>query len=755
MGDFEEGEHPEWVLFRGHAFAQNDVFKEGEMTTGEARELVKKNLDEVIGFSWHCDYPEYRWVVRRGTGKLPGQAGWTCAVYKVKLPTADESKLFKDDFACMPQALGDLDPGLGWARPGRGEGLGDQLTDVDMIQGVDPGDLQQGDLGDCWLLSAFAAMCEFPHMVRKMVTPNRLAVDGKYTVSLFDFSQRKVVPVEVDDRIPMAPGGLPRFAHFTKDDEIWPCIFEKAVAKLAGSYANINAADPIFALGMLTGTQSSDLHEYVLNGGSWQSIQPTFTSCNPHNSAANKYNYCPWPDGSSGDQGKHWSYMIKMMANYDSKDYLMCATTHAGSDKDISSFGIVQGHAYTVISVELNVAGSGRDMLELRNPWGTGEWTGDWSDQSDMWQKHPSIKKALDFEFADDGIFWIEAKDFFQNYSSVEVCCKSMRKTRGRNARQTRAAVRAEAAAKAAAPPTPEPEVKKKLPPPPKPPIKQTKQAKDSIAAKKLAVDIPGPETITASDGTASATVTVSRPPGVGLEEWAVMKAKLQAQPADAKLMENFSKDTDAVRKWMTAKAISEHYQPEAKELVRGLENSEFGFIIQEMKAYGVEAVVNKYCHNNSLMTRLSKALGGVPGETFGHLHQIQETPVTLHEACKMGDLKAVKDHITAAEKAGTLDLEVQDAKGVSCLAYAVGANRIAVVKLLLEMKADLKKCDSKGGTSLHYAAAYGRKELADFLIGAGVNVNATTQQGLSPLALATKNRQQDVVDLLKKKGAK
>jgi len=769
MGEFEVGEHPEWVIFEGSAFAQNDVFKEGEMNTKDARELVEKNLDEVIGFSWHEDYEEYRWVVRRGSAKIPGQAGWKCAVYKVKLPTADETTLFKDDFAGTGKALGALGPGEGWARPGRGEGLGDQLTDVDMIQGIDPCDIQQGTLGDCWLLSSFAAMCEFPTEVRSIVSPNTIAKDGKYTVKLMDFSQNKVVPVEVDDRIPMGQGGLPRFVKFSKDDEIWPCIFEKAVAKMAGGYPNIDGADPLFALAMLTGTESSKLREFVLNEGSWQCIQPTFGSNNPHDRDRNPYNYGKWPDGAPGSSGKQWSYVLRLLADYDQKSYLMCATTHAGSDKDTNSYGIVQGHAYTVISVECNVAGSGRDMLCLRNPWGTGEWKGDWSDESDMWKKYPEIKKALNYEFADDGIFWMEGKDFIQNYSTVEVCCKTMPKGRGKQEREDRGRRQREEAAqpKVPAPAPAEPkgekkedskETKKKTkPPPPKRPLKKTKAAKDHVAEKKIAVEIPGPETITSSDGS---TVTVSRPPSVSLEEWAMMKSELKDSPDSAKRMEAFSKDANSVRSWLAAKAISEHYQAKMYEksdesLMELQYHPEFAFLFKEMQQHGAAAVVQKHWHNTPLMQKLSKAIGGVPGEVMGTIHHLKASPVTLHEACKMGDMVAVQDCMAAAEKSGANALEMLDSKGITCLAYAIGANRTGVVKLLLEKKADVKKCDAKGGTGLHYAAAYGRKELASFLVDSGVSVNAANDAGLSPLALATRNKQQDVIDILKKKGAK
>ncbi len=40
--------------------------------------------------------------------------------------------------------------------------------------------------------------------------------------------------------------------------------------------------------------------------------------------------------------------------------------------------GLVPGHAYALITVKKTV--NGTRLLNIRNPWGTFEWDGDWSD---------------------------------------------------------------------------------------------------------------------------------------------------------------------------------------------------------------------------------------------------------------------------------------------------------------------------------------------------------------------------------------
>jgi len=429
---FDATDKPSWVTFDDAGLEQCDIFREGDMTESMAKQIVEQNTQECLGYSFHVENPTYRWVVRRGSRKISG-SGWTAKIFKVRLTRADEAYLYKDDFTDTPAALGSLESVHGWARPGRGEGLGDVLQDLDMVEFVSPNDLRQGRLGDCWLVSACAALAEFPGRVLDIIKPHALAKDGRYIVSLFDYGKQKVVPVEVDDRLPKDAYGEPAFIKFTKDDEIWPCIVEKAVAKMAGSYEHINGGDPLFALGMLSGCQ--DLIEFreLEKNRHWVCLKAEYRSCHPH-SNDNRMVSGMWHDGGDGSTGKNWRAVLNLLAEYDAKDYLMCCGSHAGSDTTRNSFGVVQGHAYTILTVIKDIAGSGNDLIQLRNPWGSGEWTGDWSDHSNLWQRYPDVREAAKHEPKKDGTFWIEARDFFKNFSTIMVSRKSMGKNRVKKA---------------------------------------------------------------------------------------------------------------------------------------------------------------------------------------------------------------------------------------------------------------------------------------------------------------------------------
>ena len=107
----------------------------------------------------------------------------------------------------------------------------------------------------------------------------------------------------------------------------------------------------------------------------------------------------------------------------------MGAGSPQGSDSDISSLGIVYGHAYSVLDVAVI---DGHKLVQLRNPWGNQtEWKGAWGDHSKEWNER---RKRIAYERMEanayekavigeaDGIFWMSLNDFFMNFDSFTVC---------------------------------------------------------------------------------------------------------------------------------------------------------------------------------------------------------------------------------------------------------------------------------------------------------------------------------------------
>ena len=74
-----------------------------------------------------------------------------------------------------------------------------------------------------------------------------------------------------------------------------------------------------------------------------------------------------------------------MLKSADSRNFTMMAASH-GQGENRNAEGVISGHAYSLISIhEFKHQGKDVRLLKLRNPWGTGEWTGAWSDNSNLW----------------------------------------------------------------------------------------------------------------------------------------------------------------------------------------------------------------------------------------------------------------------------------------------------------------------------------------------------------------------------------
>lgn len=266
-------------------------------------------------------------------------------------------------------------------------------------------------------------------------------------------------------------------------------------------------------------------------------------------------------------------------------------------------------------------------------------------------------------------------------------------------------------------------------------------------------------ELLNLSDGT---SITIRRTPGMGDKEWSDTKRFLEANPEEARRMETFSRDAKQVRGWMQSQAITDFYNTKLQQgdqtimgKLAALDQSpEFGPIVNEIKKGGKDTA-KQHLDNEALMLKISRALGGIPEDVKPILDDIQNKSITLQEACLKGDLKAVEDYLNGtADDPAKRDIDGKDAKGVSCLGYAIGANRPAVVQALLSAKANPREIDTNGCTALHYSAAYGRKELLEYFIGTGIDVNHKNVQGQTALTLALKNKMKVTADVLRAKGA-
>ncbi|GER41238.1 calpain [Striga asiatica] len=247
---------------------------------------------------------------------------------------------------------------------------------------ANPSDVCQGRLGDCWFLSAVAVLTEVSRVSEVIITPD-YNEEGIYTVRFC--IQGEWVPVVVDDWIPCESPGKPAFATSKKGNELWVSILEKAYAKLHGSYEALEGGLVQDALVDLTGGAGEEID--------MRSAQSQIDLAS----------------------GRLWSQLLR----FKQEGFLLGAGSPSGSDVHVSSCGIVQGHAYSILQVR---EVDGHKLVQIRNPWANEvEWNGPWSDSSPEWtdrMKH----KLKHTPQAKDGIFWMSWQDFQIHFRSIYVC---------------------------------------------------------------------------------------------------------------------------------------------------------------------------------------------------------------------------------------------------------------------------------------------------------------------------------------------
>lgn len=266
---------------------------------------------------------------------------------------------------------------------------------------IAPGDISQGGLGDCYFLSAIAAIGEFEKRIKRVFVKRTVSDYGVYCVGFY--INGVFEEILIDDKFPCNPYSKKPEFNSSIENELWVMILEKAWAKVFGGYVNINAGIIREALTALTGA-------------------PTCTYFNDEGSAEERFN---------------------ILWDADIKNHIMCAGTEDlmgdGTDQQEKRTGIVGSHAYALIAVytlvqegrEWHILEHGQSnhgkpterLIQLRNPWGKGESKLDWCDSSSKWNSVPdSVKKRMGYSNEDDGCFYIAFRDFEKYYSDFQVC---------------------------------------------------------------------------------------------------------------------------------------------------------------------------------------------------------------------------------------------------------------------------------------------------------------------------------------------
>ncbi|KAH7100356.1 cysteine proteinase [Auriculariales sp. MPI-PUGE-AT-0066] len=284
------------------------------------------------------------------------------------------------------------------------------------IDGATSGDIVQGDIGNCWFLSAVATVSTVPGLVERFCVARDEAVgvygfifwrdcgwvdvviDDQLFISVPKYEElsakeKRIYHEDKEHFIRSARRGSKSlyFARSGTENECWVPLLEKAFAKLHGDYASLQ--------GGLAAEAVEDLVSSI-------AFRPMAVSTLIHSADVL-------------DLDRFW------------KDELMRVNTDRlfgcyilrlrGENAPATINGLMTAHAYSVIKC---VEYRGKRFCRIKNPWARSEWTGRWADGSREWTGEwlePAALEALGHKFGEDGEFVMEVNsDFMKTWTMIE-----------------------------------------------------------------------------------------------------------------------------------------------------------------------------------------------------------------------------------------------------------------------------------------------------------------------------------------------
>ena len=122
----------------------------------------------------------------------------------------------------------------------------------------------------------------------------------------------------------------------------------------------------------------------------------------------------------------------------------------------------------------------------------------------------------------------------------------------------------------------------------------------------------------------------------------------------------------------------------------------------------------------------------------------------TIMYALQCLDSRGILGNVSMLLKAGGADVNRTDRQGRTALSYAA-SGAMGVVRLLLEYGADPNIVDREGWGPLHYAIRANSAESAKILISAGADVKVENEELETPLDLARRLKDQDLLAFMEK----
>ncbi|KEG14644.1 calpain-like cysteine peptidase [Trypanosoma grayi] len=276
-----------------------------------------------------------------------------------------------------------------------------------------------------WIFTCVEAVSTDLETLQNTVLRSHCGSHGVYGLRVhIDGAWRYVI---VDDFLPVDSKDNLIFTQPVDGKYFWPCILEKALAKMHGGYPALDMSlfdNPRIRMP----SQRIDRSSRIIHNLRARSLIPTdLLNMNSDNNNERQTNCSKTLSDLSGGVGivrflhhegfqadEWWLTMLDLYA----AGAMMVAMS--GSSRNTPP-GIEPRHVYRILQVQQVY---GMRLIELSSLWASAQWKGDWSDESSLWNRHRDVDAALRGQrSANKSVsFWLSYTDFISALSEVHMC---------------------------------------------------------------------------------------------------------------------------------------------------------------------------------------------------------------------------------------------------------------------------------------------------------------------------------------------
>jgi len=254
-----------------------------------------------------------------------------------------------------------------WLRPE--EFLGNDKNNIRLFDKVEVNDISKSPIAGCDIYSVLSTMTEYPQRLLRVFTVNEINKYGAYSVNFLVCG----IPVEIvlDDHFPCLNTDNQELAFSQpKGNELWFLLLEKAIAKLYGSFTDIDGISIMDGFELITGMPSAQYNLKDL----------------------------------SEDE------LFNLLSDFDQRNYMVSVGNHRMP-------GLTKNRHFSVVSI---YEASEQKMVKLKSQYGDDGWRWKFIEKTKQWTK--DFKEKIKYFENEKDCYYLEVKELIEQFDFVTVC---------------------------------------------------------------------------------------------------------------------------------------------------------------------------------------------------------------------------------------------------------------------------------------------------------------------------------------------